>query len=258
MRSENTDHKEVSSGARIGLLVLSVAALTTGSALHAQADEDTSFGTFGGSLTIASDYVFRGVSNSNERPRLKGDMNWSHGSGVYAGVWTTNTNFGGAGNSMELDPYIGFASSIGDTGLSYEVGYWAYTYPGSRSDFDYSEFYGIGTWKKGDLSISPSVWYSANYFGTDFLDEVEGLAYDLTLSHALPRGMNASARAGKQTFHGGGDGLDYLYYDVGVTKTAGDFSIGLRWHDTEDAKAALVFDTDYAEGRLVLNVTRSF
>lgn len=258
MRIQKTYHNEVSSGTRIVSLAVALAALTTGSAVHAQSDEDTSFGTFGGSLTIASDYMFRGVSNSNEEPQVQGDMNWSHGSGVYVGIWTTNTNFGGPGNSMELDPYIGFASSIGDTGLSYDVGYWAYTYPGSQSDFDYSEFYGIGTWTAGDLSISPSVWYTANYFGTDFLDEVEGLAYDLTVSHALPWDMNASARAGKQTFRNGGDGLDYLYYDVGVTKTAGDFSIGLRWHDTEDAQAALIGDTDLAEGRLVLNVTRSF
>ena len=238
--------------------VLAPLALLATPALHAQDGENTSFGTFGGSLTIASDYMFRGVSNSNEEPQVQGDMNWSHGSGVYAGLWTTNTNFGGPGNSMELDPYVGFASSIGDTGLSYDVGYWVYTYPGSQSDFDYSEFYAIGTWTQGDLSISPSVWYTANYFGTDFLDDVEGLAYDLTVSHALPWEMNASARAGKQTFRNGGEGLDYLYYDVGVTKTAGDFSIGLRWHDTEDAEAALITDTDYAEGRLVFNITRSF
>lgn len=224
----------------------------------AQSDESTSFGTFGGSLTIATDYMFRGVSNSNENPQVQGDINWSHDSGVYAGIWATNTNFGGPGNSMELDPYIGYASSIEDTGLSYDVGYWAYTYPGSQSDFDYGEFYAIGTWTQGDLSISPSVWYADNYFGTDFLDGVRGVAYDLTIGHALPWDMHASARLGQQTFHNGGEGLDYLYYDLGVAKTAGDFIIGLSWHDTQDAQAALVGDTDLAEGRLVLNITRSF
>jgi len=237
--------------------VLAPLALITTPALHAQDDGTTSFGTLGGSLTIASDYMFRGVSNSNEEPQVQGDMNWSHGSGVYAGIWTTNTNFGGPGNSMELDPYVGFASSIGDTGLSYDVGYWAYTYPGSQSDFDYSEFYGIGTWAMGDLSFSPSVWYARDYFGADY----NGLAYDLTVSHALPWTMEASARVGEQTFHGGGsagDGFDYVYYDVGVTKTAGDFNLGLRWHDTNDDAESFVTDDDLVEGRVVFNITRSF
>ncbi|SFR47443.1 conserved hypothetical protein [Marinobacter daqiaonensis] len=250
-------HNNVFPGTAFGSLI-GLVAMALCSPVQAQLDEGASFGTFGGSVTLASDYMFRGVSNSNEEPQIQGDINWSHGSGAYIGVWATNTNFGGPGNSMELDPYIGFAGSIGDAGLSYDVGYWLYTYPGSESDFDYSELYAVGTWTAGDLSISPSVWYAPNYFGEDFLDGVEGLAYDLTLSHALPWDMGASARIGKQTFHSGGDGLDYLYYDIGVTRAVGEFSLGLRWHDTDDVDAALVGDTDLADGRFVVNITRSF
>lgn len=258
MGIENDNLPSASSRTRVGSLVAALAAMTIGFAMPAQASENATFGTFGGNLTIATDYMFRGVSNSNEKPQVQAGINWSHDSGIYAGVWATNTDFGGSGNSMELDPYIGFADSIGDTGFSYDVGYWLYTYPGSESDFDYSEFYAIGTWTSGDLSLSPSVWYSINYFGEDFLDEVEGLAYDLTASHALPWNMDVSARVGEQTFRDGGDGLDYLFYDIGVTRMAGGFSLGLRWHDTEGIEAALIGDKDLAEGRFVFNVTRSF
>ena len=240
--------------------VLTPLALLATPALHAQDGENTSFGSFGGSLTYASDYMFRGVSNSNEGPQVQGDMNWSHDSGFYLGLWTTNTNYGGNGNSMELDPYIGFASSIGDTGISYDVGYFAYSYPRSDQDFDFAEFYAIGTWTSGDLSISPSVWYAQDYFGPDFLGEASSVAYDLTISHALPWTMEVSARVGEQAFHGDGsisEGVDYLYYDAGITKTAGDFSLGLRWHDTEDA-FALIGDEDLIDGRVVFNITRSF
>lgn len=256
MHTEISRYNELSSRTGPAGLIAGLVVLTVSSVLQAQ--EATGPGTFGGSVTLASDYMFRGISNSNEEPQIQGDFNWSHNSGVYAGVWATNTNFGGPGNSMELDPYIGFANSVGDTGFSYDLGYWLYTYPGSESDFDYAEFYAIGTWSTGDLSISPSAWYTDNYFGEDFLDDVEGLAYDLTVSHALPLAMSASARVGEQTFHGGGEGLDYLYYDIGVTKTVGDFSLGLRWHDTDGVETALVGDTDLADGRLVFNVTRSF
>lgn len=223
----------------------------------AQSDGEEGFGSFGGSVMLATDYVFRGISNSNEEFQVQGDLNWSHSSGFYAGLWASNTDFGGEGNSMELDPYIGYANSIGDSGFSYDVGYWSFNYPGSEADFDYGEFYAIGTYAVGSFYVSPSVWYADNYFGNDFLDGVSGLAYDLTVGFQLPGGMDASARLGEQTFDSGASELDYVYYDAGVAKTLGGFNLALRWHDTDDVKSGLA-DPDLADGRLVFSVTRNF
>lgn len=239
-------------------LTLGAAALLFGTAgFGAEEEQQTGFGSVSGSLLLSSDYMFRGISNSNNRPQVRGDLTWLHETGVYAGVWASNTDFGGPGNSMEIDPYIGFASSIGDTGLSYDVGYWSYNYPGSQSDFDYAEFYAIGTYTVGDFSVSPSVWFADNYFGEDFLDEVNGTAYDVTLAYELPRGFSTSARVGEQTFGSGLGELDYVYYDVGVSKTWGDFTFGLRWHDTDGVDSRLA-DPDLADGEAVASLTRSF
>lgn len=226
-------------------------------AVAAEADKQQNFASFGGSVKLGTDYMFRGISNSNEEFQLRGDFNWTHASGFYAGIWASNTDFGGAGNSMEMDPYIGYANSIGDSGFSYDVGYFAYFYPGSEVDLDFGEFYAIGTWSAGAFRVSPSVWYADNYFGEDFLNNVSGLAYAVTVAMELPGGVDASARLGEQSFDSGASGLDYIYYDAGVSKALGDFSLALRWYDTDGVEPGLA-DPKLAEGRVVFSVTRSF
>lgn len=239
--------------------MLGLATLLFGTPGLAEQDgQDKGFGSLSGSALLATDYMFRGISNSDHRPQVRVDLTWSHPTGVYAGVWASNTDFGGPGNSMEIDPYIGFASSIADTGLSYDVGYWSYNYPGSQSQLDYGEFYAIGTYTAGDFSVSPSVWYSDNYFGDDFIsDELNSLAYDITFAYELPHGVAASARVGEQTFGSSRSDLDYVYYDVGVSKTLGKFTLGLRWHDTDGVDPDLA-DPDLADGEAVASLTRNF
>lgn len=257
MRTTRFDAAGVDRAWKAGVGILTAGILMVGGPVLAESEEDSSFGTFGGSVMMATDYVFRGISNSNEEFQVQGDFNWSHSSGFYTGVWASNTDFGGPGNSMELDPYLGFAGSFGDSGLSYDVGYWAYTYPGSTSDLDYGEAYAIGTYSAGSFYVSPSVWYADNYFGSDFLDGIAGIAYDVTVGSQLPGGFDVSARMGEQTFDSAASGLDYRYYDVGVSKSLGDFSFGLRWHDTDDVQPGLA-PANLADGRLVLSVTRGF
>jgi len=238
----------------LGTGTLALAALTFVSGVHAQSEaEGPSYGSFYGSAMLSTDYVFRGISNSNEEPQVQVDMGWSHPIGFYGGVWSSNTDFGGAGNSMEVDPYVGFANAVGDTGLSYDVGYSQYTYPGSPFDIDYGEAYAIGSYRQGDFYVSPSVWYAKDYFGFEY----DGIAYDVTLGMELPWELQASARVGEQTFTDEGSDADYLYYDVGATKTLGGFDLSLRYHDTDDAELA-AGDSDLADGRLVFSVSHGF
>ena len=41
--------------------------------------------TFTGNVTLASDYVFRGISQSQRQPAIQGGFDYSHASGLYAG-----------------------------------------------------------------------------------------------------------------------------------------------------------------------------
>lgn len=223
----------------------------------AEEESDDTIGTFAGSAKLASDYMFRSISNSNNRPQVNVDFNWTHDSGVYLGVWSTNTDFGGTGNSMELDPYIGVAGDIGDSGFSYDVGYWAYFYPGSPLDLDYGEVYITPSYSAGNITISPSFWYSDNYFGDDFLNGVESLAYEVTVSANFQRDISISARVGEQTFQSKFDALNYTYWDIGIGQTWNHFTFDLRWHDTNGVNPFLA-NPKLGDGEIVFSITRSF
>ena len=67
---------------------------------------------------------------------VHGSMDYSHESGLYAGVWgASETTIGGAGTSTggETDVYFGFAGEAG--GLSYDISYWSYIYPSLDQGF---------------------------------------------------------------------------------------------------------------------------
>jgi uncharacterized protein (TIGR02001 family) len=86
-----------------------------------------------GSLTVTSDYLSRGVTQTDNRPAVQGSIDLFNDDGLYAGAWVSNV----AGGS-EVDLYAGLAGSQGEVG--YDVGVVGYIYPNS-DDADYTELY---------------------------------------------------------------------------------------------------------------------
>ncbi len=73
---------------------------------------------FGGQLTLTTDYVFRGVSHSREKPALQGGIDFKHDSGFFVGIWGSNVEFPTDGNRevpgpLEVDIYLGVDQDLG-------------------------------------------------------------------------------------------------------------------------------------------------
>ena len=98
-------------------------------------------------VAITSHYIWRGNSEgwmtngigkgneSDSKLAIQGGFDFEHESGVYVGTWISNVYLG-----VEHDLYVGFSNDIGDTGVSYDVGYIQYLYP-SHDDADFAEGY---------------------------------------------------------------------------------------------------------------------
>lgn len=125
----------------------SVLALSTGLLLTTNA-----FATVSGNIGGTSNYLWRGVTQTNDAVAIQGGIDYSHDSGFYAGTWASNVDFGDD-TSYELDLYAGYAGSITDD-LSYDVGYLYYGYPDAESSIDFGELHGAITWKWVELSYS--------------------------------------------------------------------------------------------------------
>jgi uncharacterized protein (TIGR02001 family) len=89
-----------------------------------------------GTVGVYSQYVFRGLTQTNERPAIQGGADYLHSGGMYAGTWLSNVSWfsdtnSGSSNSLEWDLYAGFRKSWGDNGFTADVGLLRYQYPGS-------------------------------------------------------------------------------------------------------------------------------
>jgi uncharacterized protein (TIGR02001 family) len=89
-----------------------------------------------GNMTLASDYRFRGFTQSNYGPALQGGLDWEHRNGLYVGNWNSNVSqnlYNGA--TLEMDLYAGLKGEWhGLLGTHYDVGAIYYGYPKSGSN----------------------------------------------------------------------------------------------------------------------------
>ena len=117
--------------------------------------------SFSGSATIASDYRFRGVSQSDGEMAVQGGISLSHQSGFYVGTWASNLagwgTFGGA--NMELDLIGGYKAKLADN-ATLDVGLTWYVYPGGADKTDFAEPYAKLTGTAGPAPLTAGAAYA--------------------------------------------------------------------------------------------------
>jgi len=114
----------------------------------------------GGSVSVQSDYRFRGVSLSDGKPDLRLSLAYDAPNGVYAGASATGVEFDRAPRQLELLGYAGYTWRAG-AGLHWELGVTAAHFTG-RTRYDYQEIFA------GLLAErwSARVYYSPDYFAS--------------------------------------------------------------------------------------------
>jgi len=111
------------------------------------------------SVSVVSDYRFRGISLSDDRPAVQGSVAWDHPGGWYAGAFASTIDAQFLAAKYEGVLYAGFASRlVGDA--SWDAGVSYATFPRS-SEYDYLEAY-VGL---SASRLSARVHYSPDYFG---------------------------------------------------------------------------------------------
>ena len=148
--------------------IVSLAALFVGFiplAAQAQDEAAPSAVTVSGSATLASDYRFRGVSQSDKSMAVQGGLTIAHESGLYVGTWASNLSgwgtFGGA--NMELDLIGGYKAKLGDH-AALDVGLTWYMYPGGADDTDFAEPYVKLSGTAGPATLTAGVAYAPKQY----------------------------------------------------------------------------------------------
>lgn len=83
-----------------------------------------------------SQYIFRGITQTDRKPAIQGGADFTHSSGLYIGTWASNiswlSDIGYAKSSLEWDIYGGYRYTF-ENGIGIDVGLLNYVYPGSKS-----------------------------------------------------------------------------------------------------------------------------
>jgi uncharacterized protein (TIGR02001 family) len=179
-----------------------------------------------GNVALTSDYVWRGVSQTDGSPAIQGGFDLGYDSGAYLGVWGSNVDFGGD-ESMEFDVYGGWAGDVAE-GLGLDVGFIHYHYPTSASGTNFTELY-VG------LSFGPVG--VTQYFGVDLGDETIGDTdfgdyTDISLDIGEFGGIALAAHAGYYDVNGGDD---YWDWKLGASKSLMGVDVELAYTDTDES-----------------------
>ena len=238
-------------------VIAGLTAAALGSGLAQAQQPPASPHTLTGNIGLFSQYIFRGLTQTNEELALQGGLDYSHESGFYAGTWGSNISwlrdFGSysSGGSLELDIYGGYKGTIGKTDFGYDVGLLYYSYPGDVAPgftkADTLEVYGALSWKW--LSAKLSYALSDDVFG---VPDADGTYYlDFTATYPVPNTKLALiAHYGTQEFSGSTGTFDndanasYKDWKIGVSYSLPkDFTIGVFYTDTDMTSMQKAFYT---------------
>ncbi len=228
--------------------------------------------TVSGNIAFTTDYLFRGVSQTQNGPALQGGFDYSHASGAYLGTWGSNVDWVSQGyktnSSMEIDLYGGYKGSMGDVG--YDVGLITYYYPGDQiagaNDPDTTEVYLGASWKFLSAKYSYTVSDRFVGWGTSATNaDTQGSYYiEVNANYAIDNGWTLIGHVGYQDVKDNDD-ASYTDWKIGVAKDIGYGVVTLAYTDTDvdygkagPATAYTWGGEKVADGRVFLSFSKSF
>ncbi len=189
-------------------------------------------------VTITSDYVWRGLTQTDGEAAIQGGFDYAHESGFAAGVWGSNVDFesvaavgtvtAAVNADVEFDLYASYSSEVNEFG--YELGYIAYRYPGAAAS-NFEEVYLGGSYAGVGATY---------YFGVSDAEDY------FELSYALP-----IEEVDLSVLYGDYDN-SYDYYGVGIGKSFGGLDFALNYTNTDP------HDGSNGESNTAFSISKSF
>ena len=190
---------------------------------------------WGGSLSATTDYIYRGISQSNGEPAIQGGLYAQPSPGWTVGVWASTADLSGSGTrTAEIDVYVSRSWSLG-TDWDARVGLTHYAYPNDPAwlRYDYDEVIASLTYRQrltATATWSPSV---SRYGGRHVAKDREASSYELTYLQPVIGTWSLGAGVG---YYDLSDLFDtgYWYWNVGVVYSWERLQVDLTHIDTDD------------------------
>ena len=221
-----------------------------------------------GSTTLGSQYIFRGLTQTDGKPTVQAEIDLAHADGWYLSLaasnisWLTDAGVGPMSAGVEVDVFGGYKWGFAKD-WTLDIGAYRYLYPGDYSHVTITSpsttegYLGLSyTW----ASLKYSRVLSAGNFG---VAKADGSSYiDLSLAYPLGEsGWTVLAHAGKTTYAGTGNSpLDYTDTKLGIAKELKGYTFALAGTqaNTKDAAYTNALGRNIGGNRVTLTVSKAF
>lgn len=232
-------------------------------AQEAEVAEEEASSPFSATFAVTSDYVFRGVSQTDGEPAFQAGVTYSGPFGLYAGVWGSNVDFGDPdpeagirGPNFELDYFVGWNHDLSDA-WNLDLGVTRYAYEDDSrfyGNINYNEYIAKLTWS-GPVTIGGIVAYANDYSNSGAEETYTGLSASYDIGET---GFSLGASTGYTSIEADNDGgrADYFDGSVTVSKGFGPATATLGYYDNFGSDADELKDgSDIYDDRVVLTIT---
>lgn len=204
-----------------------------------------------GTVSLTSQYIYRGQALSDGNPALQAGIDYAHDSGFFAGIWASSVDLPNpvGRRDLEADYYLGY-QYVADAPLSASLSVVRYTYPRQSGNRDYDFTEALLTAIVNDR-YSIEFGFSNDIYGWD----ATGRHLELRGDWPLRNAWVVSAGLGYNDIEDQGTS-NYLYWDVGASARYSRLTLDLRWYDNETPRGT--FGWLSAESQLVATLSVAF
>jgi len=190
-----------------------------------------------GNVGATTDYIWRGNTQSNGDASLSGGIDVDFGNGFAVGTWVGSLGESDTDDAnYEVDLYGSYSFEGPFSGLSYEIGYISYQYPGvAGSADDFSEIFISAA--SGPFSVSYYMQEDAKDSGTDADD---GTYLSLDAEFPMAQDWSVALHYGIEEFDISEDDEDYA-----ISLSKGDMSFTVSGDEGYDTRAIVSWGASF-------------
>ena len=223
--------------------------------------------------TIASDYVFRGISQTDNAPAVQAGLDAGIkflGVYFYAGMWGSNVDFditkitppegqssgSKADSSIEMDYYGGVSGEVMSVAWDFGIIYYNYH---QADDLDYVEGYFSLGHDFDFMAVTGSINYASDYFNSTEEAYYWALAIDVPVWWDFMVNLHGGYQDiddADRFFGVDGASDDYIDYSIGLSRTLFDIDVSLAWMDNNINSSDCFGGQNVCDSRWVFSLSK--
>lgn len=212
-----------------------------------------------GNVGVVSDYVFRGISQSNGSGAIQGGFDLKHSSGAYAGTWMSS--LGSTLGNAEQDLYVGYGYKLNDD-VSFDARLTEFRYI-DASNTNYYESHLSSTFYNITLGLDYTPDLQIIGASSTTTTDNSAIHYYGSYTYTFPMDFVATATVGHQDLKdkvmgtAPADLVDgWTYWNLGVAKKLVGINWGLTLNHT-DLSSKECGGNNNCDSTWVLSATKS-